>query len=606
MPLPASIIWGNFSLGCGAFDEAERWLALAMEEGDDFGQLFIQWHLAHLACQREDFVATCDHAQQALNRLEDHDSFFVKAHVLNWLGHGRIGLQEYSAAAEAYTKSRVLSEQEGRTSQMMESMAGLARVALLEGVLTVATEYVETLLDHIQHERLDGADDRFRVYLTCYEVLDLTGDDRAQVLLKQGYELLQAQADLIEDEELRHTFLFNIPAHRALIDAYEQTMSSHPRLSSTQQAILNHRNYNGQGDIHRHARQSSRPPHSSDLLPIDALANQQLFGVAELLAQLTQTILRGTHPWLVAIEGIGGIGKTTLATVAIAQTDIRRHFADVLWISARQEEFLPDVGIRPLDQPVLDVETLVDLLLAQLGGQSSVAGDTAAKRSTLLHRLQEAAYLIVVDNLDSAADIEALLPFLQQLANPSKVLMTSRFSLRTQNAVASIPLAELSRNDTHALIRYQAELSNIAPLSQATAAQLDAIYGVVGGNPLAIKLVVGQLHFLSLSQVLESLQSARGKRVDELYTYIYWQAWQMLDNMSRSLFLALPLIPDGSFDELAAISKLEPDDVIHALEQLTRLSLVQVSGGLEERVYRLHSLTETFLMNEVLKWQAAV
>jgi hypothetical protein len=39
------------------------------------------------------------------------------------------------------------------------------------------------------------------------------------------------------------------------------------------------------------------------------------------------------------------------------------------------------------------------------------------------------------------------------------------------------------------------------------------------------------------------------------------------------------------------------------LMNLTRLSLVEVGGDLEHRRYRIHRLTETFLLNEVVKWQ---
>jgi len=65
---------------------------------------------------------------------------------------------------------------------------------------------------------------------------------------------------------------------------------------------------------------------------------------------------------------------------------------------------------------------------------------------------------------------------------------------------------------------------------------------VVGGNPLALKLVVGQLCVLPLSQVLENLKQARGQTIDDLYTYIYWQAWHTLDETSQKVLLVMPLV----------------------------------------------------------------
>ena len=45
-----------------------------------------------------------------------------------------------------------------------------------------------------------------------------------------------------------------------------------------------------------------------------------------------------------------------------------------------------------------------------------------------------------------------------------------------------------------------------------------------GGNPLALHLVTGQLYLLALPQVIENLREARGKRAEELYRFIYWDA----------------------------------------------------------------------------------
>ena len=48
--------------------------------------------------------------------------------------------------------------------------------------------------------------------------------------------------------------------------------------------------------------------------------------------------------------------------------------------------------------------------------------------------------------------------------------------------------------------------------------------------PVTLKLVVGQVAVLSLSQVLKNLKQAHGKEINELYKFIYWQAWKMLDD----------------------------------------------------------------------------
>jgi hypothetical protein len=172
--------------------------------------------------------------------------------------------------------------------------------------------------------------------------------------------------------------------------------------------------------------------------------------------------------------------------------------------------------------------------------------------------------------------------------------------------VACFELPELSQDDTLAFLRQEAQVRRLDALSQATDRQLHSIFEVVGGNPLALKLVVGQIASLPLSQVLDNLREARGKKIEELYNFIYWQAWAALDNDGRQALLSMPLAQNGAIDQLIAVSELEPDDLAQALEQLVSFSLVDVGGDLEQRRYRIHRLTETFLLNEVIKWQASL
>src|SRR6185436_8118195 len=108
----------------------------------------------------------------------------------------------------------------------------------------------------------------------------------------------------------------------------------------------------------------------------------------------------------------------------------------------------------------------------------------------------------------------------------------------------------------------------LTPQINASPAQLDSIYQVVGGNPLALKLIVGQIAIFPLPQVLENLKQAQGKKIDELYTYIFWQAWNALDSVSQQGLLAMPLAQDGDFAQLSAVTGLKVDALNDALERL--------------------------------------
>lgn len=250
------------------------------------------------------------------------------------------------------------------------------------------------------------------------------------------------------------------------------------------------------------------------------------------------------------------------------------------------------------------MNTLLDILLEQLNINILPSYTPEQKIASLTSLLKKQPCLIVIDNLETVDDYQTLLPLLRQLVNPGKCLLTSRHCLRVYSDVFCLSLKELSQSDTLALLRYEAKVRGRPSLANASEDQLKSIYEVVGGNPLALKLIVGQIGVFSLSRVLENLKQVRGRTIDEMYTYIYWQVWQALDAVSRDVLLVMPLAHGGNLDQLAAVGKVNGDVLNQALEQLVSLSLVEVGGDLDERRYYIHRLTETFLLEEVVKWQS--
>jgi hypothetical protein len=63
----------------------------------------------------------------------------------------------------------------------------------------------------------------FRVYLTCYRVLQAGHDPRAGEVLETAHRLLHERAAKIEDERLRRSFLEQVPAHREITQLTQAT-----------------------------------------------------------------------------------------------------------------------------------------------------------------------------------------------------------------------------------------------------------------------------------------------------------------------------------------------------------------------------------------------
>ena len=99
----------------------------------------------------------------------------------------------------------------------------LLRLALLQGDLTAATEQVEEILRIQKGGGIGSVNEPFRVYLTCYRVLNASHDPRAAGTLRTAYELLMTQKANIRDAKLEHFFLEGVAAHREIVAAYIYT-----------------------------------------------------------------------------------------------------------------------------------------------------------------------------------------------------------------------------------------------------------------------------------------------------------------------------------------------------------------------------------------------
>jgi hypothetical protein len=83
-----------------------------------------------------------------------------------------------------------------------------------------------------------------------------------------------------------------------------------------------------------------------------------------------------------------------------------------------------------------------------------------------------------------------------------------------------------------------------------------------------------------------------------LFDYIYREIWENLHDDGKTALLALTQAGESgfTFEHLTDISRMGESKASAALEELALLSLVDLSGNLSERRYRLHRLTEVFLL----------
>jgi hypothetical protein len=327
---------------------------------------------------------------------------------------------------------------------------------------------------------------------------------------------------------------------------------------------------------------------------------ETLGGIEEAEQTLTNVLFDENEHFIVSIDGIGGLGKTALADHLARQTIKTTRFDEIAWVTAKHTH-LSMLGRLQIEsgRPALTLPLLIEKLCTQFKlatGNSS----THLQRQRMLYKfLKDRRCFIIIDNLETVADYRSLIPELQKWQSPTKFLLTSRIRLLSEPGVFSYSHKELNQDAALQLIRQEAKRGGFTDLVSATNEELLKIYEVVGGNPLALKLIIGQLRFYSLSSVLSRFTAKKPTETNEgIFDYIFREIWESLDDNSKTILISLTQAGDSGFtiEHLVAVSELTEPVVYNSVTGLVLSSLVDIAGSLLERRYKLHRLTEIFLL----------
>jgi hypothetical protein len=319
----------------------------------------------------------------------------------------------------------------------------------------------------------------------------------------------------------------------------------------------------------------------------------RLYGTDEVLAQLLDYLDDQDNHWVISLDGMGGSGKTALAREAAGRLAATDRFAGIAWVTVCPASYRAH-GPQQWDLPTLTCAQVLAVIASQLADIDLEPVDLPARRHRVRELLHDSSYLVVLDNLETAMDCGTLADWLWDLAEPSKFLLTSRHWLQSDVGPSVILLDQLSEPESLALIRHEARLHGLSEVANAADDALLPVLAVTGGNPLAIKLVTGQLVSLPLGRVLAALTTNQPDP-DSFFQFLFRVSWDLISEQAQHLLRRMARLPASSstWEDLSAISRLANGDLAAAIEELTTHCLLQATG-FEEKTYGLHPLTYHF------------
>jgi len=301
---------------------------------------------------------------------------------------------------------------------------------------------------------------------------------------------------------------------------------------------------------------------------------------------------------LISVDGIGGVGKTTLVLEAAYQCliasnssgDIYSHipsFEAIIFTSAKQN-YLTSAGLLQRLKRDSQLRDICRAIANTLVRRDITHADPEDQLECTRECLSRQRTLLIVDNLESIEDRDNVLSFLYDLPATVKVVITTR----DRALFVPIRLNSLPETDSLQLIENQS-LEKGVILSSEEAKEL---YQVTCGIPAAIVYAIGQL---AAGYILKDVIAKITKSTGDVAHFCFQSSVTPLTgNPAHLVLMALAMFSQSATREAIAFVALPNADPIATAEGLARLQQLSLVTQREGR-YDMIPLTRRYAIAQI-------